>query len=772
MGKTSANRAGTRVSLLSAAAAVTMLSVAAIAEEAAAEDTEQDRDTRAGDIIVTAGSLTSPDMPATTPVRVLTGDELAHRRQGGLGETLAGLPGVHLDNFGGGASRPVIRGQTLPRIEILSDGANLFDASSVSPDHAIATDPLLLDAIEIQRGPAAIRYGGNALNGAINLIDGKVPKAVPERGYSGAMEFRLGTGDEEKTIVGRVTSGLGRFAVHAEGSWHAGEDYEVPNAFGTDKLKDSFADGSSYSFGASLITPKGYIGAAYTRQDSDYGLPGHSHRNAVCHTHGGPDLHCAAHDEFTDYFGSSDDHTASIKLRSERVDVRADYADLLPGFYRVRLRGSYTDYRHDEIDGPALFSHYTNEVHDGRIELTHKPLLGSTGTFGVQYTHGTFTGLNINDLHILDDLLTEDAELFGFFDFVPPYDHVTKNVGMFLSERRSFGPVHVELGIRKDWRDISLPPGQFVVILSPELEAIYLPLLLQIYGPDWRNAMREDAIKLYARNNPGTKNGPLSASLGATWDLDGGYSVALSLARTERAPNLRELYAYGNNLATNSYEVGLTQSRRASSSFPESRTDVLETARSIDLTVRKRGGPLEFEIGLFRQEIDDYVFARLIETDSESGIPHNYLLYTAADARFTGIDGQAGYRLSPVSRLTVFGDYVGARLKDGNDNLPRISPGRLGGRYEWALGPISADAEYYRTFAQNRSASYETRTGGYDMVNATLAYRFDRGSGKYAELYARGTNFTNELALSHTSFVKNQSPLRGRSIVFGMRQQF
>mgnify|MGYP001606078959 CR=1 FL=1 len=120
------------------------------------------------DIVVTGRSLGSPDLPTATPVQILAGEELADRRQGGLGETLAGLPGVHLDNFGGGA-RPVIRGQTTPRIEILTDGANLFDVSSISSDHAITTDPLLFDGIEVVRGPAATRYGGNAIFGAINL---------------------------------------------------------------------------------------------------------------------------------------------------------------------------------------------------------------------------------------------------------------------------------------------------------------------------------------------------------------------------------------------------------------------------------------------------------------------------------------------------------------------------------------------------------------------------------------------------------------------------
>lgn len=722
----------------------------------------------ANDIIVTGHSLGGDESEAALPVQVLSGDELARRRHAGLGETLTGLPGVHLDNFGGGASRPVIRGQTLPRIEILSDGANLFDASSVSPDHAIATDPLLLEAIEIQRGPAAVRYGGNAVNGAINLIDSKVPRAVPEDGFTGGTEARFGTGDQERTAVGRLTVGIGSIAVHVEGSTYASDDYDVPDSYGSDKLRDSFAEGTSFAAGASLVTSKGYIGAAYTRQDSEYGLPGHSHINSVCHTHG-RDLHCAAHSGYADPFGSSDDHTAYIKLRSERVDVRGDFQDLLPGFSNLRLRGSYTGYRHDEIDGPMLFSRYTNEVWDGRIELTHKSLFGFTGTFGVQYTDGTFTGINVNDLH---DTNYDDPSALILGTFVPPYDYITENVGIFLSERRSFGNVDVAFAVRKDWREMKRPFSTFVQNIPVAQESRLLPLLIGLFGPDWQNALRQNAEETFVANNPNAKHDPFSASVGAVLNLGNGYSIGLSLARTERAPNVRELYAYGNNLATNSYEVGLSQTRRASSSFPEKRTDAIETTKSIDLTFRKADGALEFEVGAFYQDIDDYIFARLIETDTETGVPANYLLYVAADAAFKGIDGQVSYRFSPESRITVFGDYVDADLKSENDNIPRIPPGRLGARYNYAVGPLSADVEYHRSFAQNKLSVYETRTGGYDMVNATLSYRSDMGQAKAVEFYLRGTNLTNELAFSHTSFVKNQSPLRGRSVAIGMRHSF
>lgn len=368
---------------------------------------------------------------------------------------------------------------------------NLFDVSSMSPDHAITTDPLLLDAIEIQRGPAAIRYGGNATNGAINLIDSKVPKAVPAGGLTGATEVRFGTGDEEKTVVGRVTAGIGQFAIHAEGARRRADDYEVPDAFGSDKLRDSFANSTSYAFGASWITPMGYLGAAYSRVENEYGLPGHSHANSACHGDyysDRLDFHCRPHGDIGYNVTTPDDLTAFIRLRSDRVDVRGDYDNLLPGLAHLRLRGSYTDYRHDEIDGPTLFARFTNEVWDGRVELTHKPLFGFTGTLGVQYTDATFSGLDVNAIHL------PNTDYFGFSGTLK---RRTENIGVFLSERRSFGAVDVEIAARKDWRTIRTPiPGAFFTNIPPEDE-IYQ---IEYYGPNWREAIEAEQRAFWPEN--------------------------------------------------------------------------------------------------------------------------------------------------------------------------------------------------------------------------------------------------------------------------------
>lgn len=722
-------------------------------------------------IVITGQSLSSSDKATPLPVTVLSGDALVHRRRGTLGETLEGLPGVHMDNFGAGAARPVIRGQTLPRIEILSDGANVFDAASVSPDHAVVTDPLLLDAIEVQRGPAAIRYGGNAVNGAVNLIDGKVPKALPKGGVTGAAEVRYGTADQEMTTAGRVTAALGPIALHAEASYSDRENYGVPASFGTDRLKDSFAESSSYVFGASWVTDKGYIGAAYTRQDAEYGLPGHSHANGVCHLHGYPfpapgriDLHCIGHGNYQNPLDNPDSDTALIDLRSERVDLRGDFVDLLPGFSDIRIRGSYTDYQHDEVDGPILYSRYTNKVWDGRIELTHKSVFGFTGTLGVQYTDGTFSGLNLIDLHVPPT---------ASFGFAGTQKYLTENIGIFLSERRSFGPIDIEIAARKDWRTIKTPiPGAFYINLEEEYWGYYI----DNYGADWRQVVEQMRRDSFIAGNPDRKHNPFSISFGAIWTVTSGYSLALSLAQTERAPNVRELFADGSSLATNSYEVGLLATGFVQNYLPDDLfnydDDVMERARAINLTFRKAGGPLEFEIGAFYQAVDNYIFAHLLETEFTTGQRHDFLLYTTADAEFYGADGQVSFQLDPASRVTVLGDYVATNLTDDDDNLPRIPPGRLGARYVYAGGPLSADLEYYRTFGQDKVALYETPTDGYNMVNATIGYTIDMGRGADVEIYARGTNLTNELAFVHTSFVKDQSPLRGRSIVFGVRTQF
>jgi len=649
------------------------------------------------DIVVTASALEQKADETATPVITLSGEDLVHRRQATLGDTLAGQPGINFDNFGGGASRPVIRGQTAPRVQSLSDGSHIQDASAISPDHAVTTEPLLLRGIEVVRGPATLLYGGGAIGGAINLLDDKVPTAIPEGGVSGAVEGRLGTADDERSLVGGLTAGIGPFAFRVEGVHRRSDDYRVPKRFGDKHVDGSYNDTSTVSVGGSWVGPDGYFGAAYTRQRSEYGLPGHSHEYEDCHPHGSS-LHCGGHGHDEEDHDHDHDHEHEheevpfVKLRSERFDIRGEYRDLLPGFEKMRFRMSFTDYEHDEIEEDEVATTFRNKAHDLRFELTHKPIGGLRGVFGVQHSNSEFSAVG------------EEA-------FLPESE--TANTALFLMETLQAGPVRFELAARHEWQRIETTLDRKV------------------------------------------NHRPFSISGAAVWDIDGDYSLALSLARSQRAPNVQELYARGVHLATNTYELGTATLGK-------------ETAKSIDLTFRKTAGATTFTIGAYHQDFDDYIFADTLDQFEDFRL----IRYTAADAKFTGIDGEIRHQFTPDFAVSAFGDYVRARFKSGLGNLPRIPAARLGARVDGKWGPLSADLEYYHVFEQDRIAAFETRTSGYDMLNATLAYKLELGPSANVELFLRGTNLANELAFNHASFIKNASPLRGRNFVFGLRAGF
>lgn len=450
-------------------------------------------------ITVSANPLgLNPDSMAL-PALVLDGNALMERRQGTLGETLNGLPGVHSDIFGGGASRPVIRGQTAPRVRVLADGSELMDASTISPDHAVTIEPLLAQRIEVLRGPSTLLYGGGAIGGVVNVLDNRIPTEIPERGVQADAEIRGATGTNERASAVGITAGTGEFAVRVEGIKRRTDDYEVPD-WTSKTLAGSYSESSQGSLGLSWITPRGYVGVAFTYLDSKYGLPGHNHDYEGCHPHG-THLHCGSHDDHDhDAGGHGHDHSDApapyVKLRSKRLDVRAEYSEPFSGFKKVRFRGGMTDYLHQEIEGSEVGTTFKNRGYDARLELEHKPLYGWRGVIGLQNSFSDFSAT-------------------GDEAFLPRSD--TQSTGVFLLEEYRLADWRFEVGARHDWQRIS-PEG----------------------------------------NNPLSSQSGTSLSGAAIWEFVPQYSVALSLSRSQRLPSAQELYADGVHLATNTYEIGNT----------------------------------------------------------------------------------------------------------------------------------------------------------------------------------------------------------------------
>ncbi|HZW17041.1 MAG TPA: TonB-dependent receptor [Brevundimonas sp.] len=662
------------------------------------------------EVVVTALPLGRSADDVVSSVAVLTGDELVHRRQSTLGETLNGIPGVNSDTFGGGASRPIIRGQTSPRVRVLSNGAALLDASEISPDHAISVEPLLVDGIEILRGPSALLYGGGAIGGAVNVVDRRIPTRRVD-GVSGAFELRGGTADDERAGVLGLTVGAGPLAFRLEAVDRSTDDYDIPTwrpphdehegedpdheheeAAPVDHVEGTFNDTRTLGLGASWVGSRGYLGVAWSEQQSEYGLPGHSHEYESCHPHGSS-LHCGGHDEEDDHDHEHDHGEAPpvVDLRSRRVDVRGELRQPFAGVERLSFRGGFTDYAHDEKEGDEVATTFTNEGYDARFELEHAPIGGLRGIVGVQASRSDFAA-------------------FGDEAFLP--ESRTTSTALFALEEFEAGPLRFEVAGRLEWQDAE------------------------------------------AAGRPDASHEPFSISGGAIWSFAPDWSAAVSVSRSQRAPSAQELYARGVHLATNTYEIGTP-------------TLDVETVNAVEFSLRKTRGDTTFSASAYRNTYDGYIYADTLDQFEAFRL----IRYTQGDATFTGLEGEIKHRFAPWLTAEVFGDYVRGELEDGEGDAPRIPAARLGVRGEFLWNAWSGDVEYYHVFDQDHVAAFETVTPGYEMVNATAAYDFTVG-GFGAQAYVRANNLFDELALNHASFLTHAAPLRGRNFVLGLRTVF
>lgn len=136
--------------------------------------------TQLDDVVVTGVPFGINARATTLATTVMNAEALAVAPATSLGDLVNGLPGVRSTDFSPGASRPVIRGLSGPRVQVLTHGLGLIDASSVSPDHQVATDPGEANRIEIIRGPATLAYGGTAIGGVVNVMDDRIPEAHPD----------------------------------------------------------------------------------------------------------------------------------------------------------------------------------------------------------------------------------------------------------------------------------------------------------------------------------------------------------------------------------------------------------------------------------------------------------------------------------------------------------------------------------------------------------------------------------------------------------------
>ena len=462
-----------------------------VTQSAVAQDSPLHRH-EINEVIISASPLEERSSGINQANSVLAGEALQREAAATIGETLKNQPGITNSGFGPGVGRPVIRGQVGNRVKVMQNGSGTLDASAASGDHAITTEALVAERIEVLRGPATLRYGNGAIGGVVNVIDNRIPDELPEK-TTGAIEYRHNNvNDQNSTVIvldgALANTPLGNWAWHLDGLYRDSNDIEIeglaahPEA-GEDPADHETTNGyidntdtqaNTVTGGISWIGDQGFIGISISEMENRYGVPpeGHDHGDE-------PEL-------------------ISIDMEQTRVDLDAEWADVLPGFTLGRMRISYNDYEHVELEGGEKGTRFTNEAIEARVELLHQEFSGWTGAVGFQVEDRQFAAIG------------EEA-------FIPKSD--IQNTGLFWVGETSHGDWSYELGLRLDRQTID--PDSSLSSSGSEID-----------------------------------HNTQSFSLSSLWQMTDEQSISLGFTRAQRAPSVEELLSNGPHHASESFDLG------------------------------------------------------------------------------------------------------------------------------------------------------------------------------------------------------------------------
>ncbi len=694
-------------------AATCLTAVAAQAQDNDAEGDEHHID----EIIVRAMPLGRAVEQLAQPTSIIDATTLLQRDSTSIGETLADQLGVNSTYFGPIAARPVIRGQFGERIQMLSNGLDILDASALSEDHAVAIDSLIAERVEVIKGPATLIYGSGAAGGIINVVDSRIKEQPLDAPFSGAVSLGADSATGRTSGAFSLDAGTDGFSAHVDYFRRDTDNIEIPGfaesailraseeeeeggeeeeeAFGEVENTDSETEGAA--FAVSFTGDQGFAGLSVSTYESNYGVPG-------AHEHGEEEEPLPGEEE--------EEEIIRIDLEQTRYDFRSGLT-LAGPIESLTFDVVVNDYEHVELEGPEVGTLYSTEGTDARLELQHAPIGLFEGVVGLQYKTIDFTAVG------------EEA-------FVPASD--TQQLSLFVFE---------EIVLNDQWTLQGSARIENQTIDTPRL-------------PDYDDTA-------------------FGASLGALWAFTDGMRLGANLSFTERHPNSTELYAQGPHLAVQRFECGSYVPLDALNSC-EGVTDInangelsKEFSTNLDLTLRGEFDRVEWAITGFVNDVSDYI--ALLPTGGEGdGLP--VFAFNQGDAQLYGFEAETVVDLVEGDNghfhTRLFADYVRGELDDGGD-LPRIPPLRLGVALHYTMQRLDASVEAIYNDEQDRVADDELPTDSFTMVNASLSYTIDDPN---VQLFVRGTNLADEDARRHSSPLKDFVPLPGRSVMAGLRWDF
>ena len=700
--------------------------------------------------IVVTSPLQAKLSEATTPVTVLEGDDLTMKMGNTIGETLKQELGISSQSFGPGVGTPVIRGQSGPRVRVLANGIGSNDVSQLSPDHATSIEPIMAERIEVMRGPATLLYGSGAMGGVVNVIDNRIPTHSFDKALNIDFDQRYDSVANESSTAMKTEGSKGNWAYHVDGLFRdrgnmaiGGTAIDATKAQALDPtltvvanthgfLPNTYAQTFNGSVGGSYVSDAGFAGVSINQFHNNYGIA--------------PD---------GGYTNGYADPNTRINQRQTKYDFKSELNDPFSFADKISMRLGYTDYFHTEFSGGVSGIPFTpgtafsNKTYEGRIELFHKAIGPFKGAMGFQAISSQFAAFD----YPTGGVPTADLPL-------PPSQNIVTNIvpatqsnsfGIFGMESFNIGPVAYQLGARIEETS-----------LNPTLSNTYIAPFGKTVGASYSYT-------------------PISASVSALWKLDNKNSLNMAITRSQRAPQVQELFSNGYHDATRSYELGNPNLQ-------------METSYNLDLGYKFKTDWVRAELDLFnnwannyiyQQRTGDFVPPRFIPTQgaqtltnaqcqlvSPNGVCTPVTASMQANAIFRGYESKLVFPLmenrNGIVDLTLFSDYTRGTFTSGG-NVPRMPPLRFGFQWDYTKQQWAANLRFTRAQAQNHFGANDTPTSGYYLLSIGGQYQIKDFHDAKILLFLKGNNLLNENIRNSVSYLRNFSPESGRGAEIGVR---
>ena len=221
-----------------------------------------------GSSVVQADSPTQALLDGLREDEDLKGDKLEREISITIAETVKNEPDVAIRSMGPAAARPVIKGLSGSHVEITEDGAFSGDMSATSPDHAVASEVLMVHRLRVLRGPRILTHSFSAAGGVVQVERKDIP-------FDDSLFHGYVAGYAETAQPGYATAvganvPVEGFSLKGELSARKMGDMETPG--GT--LENTEIENGSGAVGAAYALGRFRFGASYRWFNSDYGIPG------------------------------------------------------------------------------------------------------------------------------------------------------------------------------------------------------------------------------------------------------------------------------------------------------------------------------------------------------------------------------------------------------------------------------------------------------------------------------------------------------------------